>query len=220
MQKHAFGSILALSISAAAFAVASPAHAAPYYVWVNYASVGTATPMLLTMHPLAGNQFTIEPQQPESSARGQNLVLGRADNTHTEDAYLQMQGAGPAYWPPTGQWEPMVAGVSANNMSNGTAVITWALTGEKNPQWRAEWDVVDRNGATCWSFHNLNSPANRDVVLGVPYGKMTKGAKVVIWDNLFDATNHPDQYWCSYWVDTNAQLVPVPYVRVPVPPLF
>ena len=216
MQKHAF--ILALSIAAGAVGAASPAHAAPYYVWVNYASVGTATPMLLTMDQQPGNPFTILPQLPEGNARGQNLVLGVASRTYPQDTYLQ--GSYDEYWPPTGQYELMVAGVSGNNMNNGTAVITWAITGEMNQQWFATVALSDSNGATCWSFHNLNSPANRDVVLSVLGGKMTSGTKVGIWDYFSDPIHHPDQFWCSYWVDTQARLVPIPYSQVPVPPLF
>ena len=53
--------------------------------------------------------------------------------------------------------------------------------------------LVNHNGHDCYTFENELHPGE---VLGVSGGSTAEGARVILWHNYNDLTNHPDQAWC------------------------
>ena len=89
-------------------------------------------------------------------------------------------------------------GVSAGNMTNGTAIISWpcnaqppAYTAAKDQAWVTDLsDCIAYNGT---SYCSVRDSVNFGKCLGVKAGITSNGTSLMIWDCL--GQTHPDQYW-------------------------
>jgi hypothetical protein len=184
MRKNAIRTALGLFVIGGSLGAAASANAT---VWVNFqdesyvlfASYNEGDVLSISHYGYTSSTFSFSPDS--SGNTFSNLVWSESD-------------------PP----ESVVAGVSANNMSNGTLVRSWHPTGELNQTWKLAHGFTDQQGARCYAFVNGNVQPGREIVMGVSGGVMAIGTPIRIWDFL----GHADQYWCAYNDDGNWNLIP------------
>lgn len=188
-------SIFGLFLLAGSVVATRPANAT---LWRNYAS--------------STNTFYLS--MPNSTTQGQALYIYTYTGLVSQYFSLTADPGHPGYSTlvtsyrssPLGPF--MVVGVQNNVMSNGTPLIDWNPTGALNQDWRADYAFSDGNGAGCYVLYNANSPPSHVFVASVSGGVMSNNRPVIIYDYFSDPTNHPDQFWCRYKLDSMGNVVP------------